>query len=86
MKTISRRCEGRAVPGALGQKVGRPHSIREGQSGWWSSYRSWWGRGYQTASQNVMQNAPGGVSSQDGALVPGTLSVRADVTVAFELE
>ena len=75
-----------ALAGELGQKVGRPHSIREGQSGWWSSYRSWWGRGYQMASQNVVQNASGGGSNQGGALAPGTLSVRADVTVTFELE
>ena len=75
-----------ALAGELGQKVGKPHSIREGQSGWWSSYRSWWGRGYQMASQNVVQNAGGGSATQDGPLAPGTLSVRADVTVTFELE
>jgi hypothetical protein len=36
-------------------------------------------------SQNVMQNV-GGNSPQDGSLAPGTLRVKADVSVTFELE
>jgi len=74
-----------ALAGELGQHVGRPHSIREGQNWWGSSYRSWWGRGYQMGSQNVMQNAGRG-SAQEDTLAPGTVSVRADISVTFELE
>jgi uncharacterized protein YggE len=74
-----------ALAGELGQRVGRPHSIPEGQNWWGSSYRSWWGRGYQMGSQNVMQNAGRG-SAQEETLAPGTVSVRADITVTFELE
>jgi len=33
-----------------------------------------------------MQNASGGSLNEGGALASGTLSVRADVTVTFELE
>ena len=75
-----------ALAGALGQKVGKPRSIQEGSGGWWSSYGGWWGRGYQNMSQNVSQSAGGSGSSQDGPLAPGTLSVRGNVTITFDLE
>lgn len=75
-----------ALAGALGQKVGKPRSIQEGSGGWWSSYGGWWGRGYQNMSQNVSQFAGGSHSSQEGPLAPGTLSVRGNVTITFELE
>jgi uncharacterized protein YggE len=75
-----------ALAGELGQKVGQPLSIREGQSGWWSSYRSWWGRNYQSASQNVVQNLGGASAREDGPIAPGMLSIRADVSITFELQ
>jgi hypothetical protein len=75
-----------ALAGVLGQKVGKPRSIQEGSGGWWSSYGGWWGRGYQNMSQNVSQSAGNSSSSQDGPLAPGTLSVRGNVTITFELE
>lgn len=75
-----------ALAGALGQKVGKPRSIQEGSGGWWSSYGGWWGRGYQGMSQNISQSAGGSSSSQDGPLAPGTLSVRGNVTITFDLE
>jgi len=76
-----------ALAGELGQKVGKPRSIQEGYAGWWSSYGGWWGRGYgNAASQNVIQQAPGGGSDTEGALAPGTISVKASVSVTFELE
>jgi uncharacterized protein YggE len=37
-------------------------------------------------SQNVSQSAPGAGSGQDGPLAPGTLSVRANVTITFALD
>jgi uncharacterized protein len=70
----------------LGQKVGKPRSIQEGQGGWWSGYGGWWGGRYQSMSQNVSQFAGGSSSSQEGPLAPGTLSIRANVTITFDLE
>lgn len=75
-----------ALAGVLGQKVGKPRSIQEGQGGWWSSYGGSWDRGYQNMSQNVSQSAGGPSSSQDGPLAPGTLSVRGNVSITFDLE
>jgi uncharacterized protein len=75
-----------ALAGALGQKVGKPKSIQEGQGGYGSSYGGWWGRGYQGASQNVSQFAGNSNASQEGPLAPGTLSIRASVSITFDLE
>lgn len=76
-----------ALAGELGQKVGKPRSIQEGYSGWWSSYGGWWGRGYGSMqSQNVVQQAPGGSAEAEGPLAPGTISVRSSITVTFEME
>lgn len=76
-----------ALAGELGKRIGNPRSIQEGSGGWWSSYGGWWGRGYgQTMTQNVSQLAPGGESGGEGPLAPGTISVKASVSVTFELE
>lgn len=81
-----------ALAGALGQKVGKPYSISEGAGGWWSSYGSWWNRsgyGGQMGVQNVSQQAPSNANAgatAEEALAPGTVSVRATVTVAFDLD
>lgn len=70
----------------LGQKVGRPHAIQEGMIGWWSGYFGGWGRGYRGAmSQNVVQNAA--MPSEGGSSIAlGQITVKAQVTVSFELE
>ena len=76
-----------ALAAELGQKIGKPRSIQEGGSGWSSGYGSWWGSHWGNyASQNVVQNAGGASSSEDGALALGQVSVRASVSVTFELE
>jgi uncharacterized protein YggE len=75
-----------ALANELGQKIGAPRSIQEGQAGYWSSYGGWWGHGYQNMSQNFVQIAGSNTRSQDNALAPGQLSVRASVTVTFDLE
>ncbi len=75
-----------ALAAELGQKVGKPRSIQEGYNGWYSSYRSWWGRGGQMMSQNVSQSAGDGGGAGAGPIAPGTLSVRANVTIVFEIE
>lgn len=71
----------------LGQKVGKPHSIREENSGWWSWYNSWWGSRWGGGmSQNVSQGASGASSSGEGSFAPGQITVNARVSVSFELE
>lgn len=76
-----------ALAAELGQKVGKPRSIQEGGSGWSSGYGSWWGsRGGNYFSQNVVQNAGGSSSSDEGALALGQIAVRASVSVTFEME
>jgi uncharacterized protein YggE len=71
---------------ALGQKVGKPYSIREDQVGWWSSYNSFWGaRGGRMMTQNVMQTAVG-PSAPESTIAPGQIVVNARVTASFELE
>ena len=75
-----------ALAGELGQKIGRPQAIQEGGSGWYSGYGSWWGSHGNYGSQNVVQNAGGSSSSEDGPLALGQVSVRASVSVTFELQ
>lgn len=76
-----------ALSGALGQKVGEPQAIEEMQDDWWSGYGSWWASSwYSAATQNVIQELGGAISSGEGSLAPGQISVRAKVRVAFELQ
>ena len=68
----------------LGQKLGRPTQIVENQNYWWVNG----GRGrYSSMSQNVVQNAaPAGDQGETGESVAlGKISVRANVSVTFEL-
>jgi uncharacterized protein len=81
------REKAQALAKELGQGVGAPRSISEGSDGWWSSYRGWWGRGWgQNQAQNVVQDIGGQGASGEGPLAPGTISVRASVSVTFELQ
>ncbi len=74
------------LAGELGQKLGRPTAISEGNSRWWMPYGSWGGRGAMMA-QNAVQNAGGGgPSSEDSTVALGQISVDADVSVTFELQ
>lgn len=73
-----------ALAKELGQKVGRPHTIRDDSGGWWGPGRFWGGR-YSGMSQNVQQASGSGPSESDG-LALGMITVSASVTVAFELE
>lgn len=69
----------------LGQKVGKPHTIREERSGWWSWYNTWWGsRWGRGMAQNVMQ--VGGPSAEESSVALGQITVSARVNVSFELE
>jgi uncharacterized protein YggE len=74
-----------ALAKELGQKVGRPHTIREDSGGWWGP-RRWWGGRYSAQSQNIQQAAGSGGPSETGGLSLGQITVSANVTVSFELE
>ncbi len=76
-----------ALAGELGQKVGKSRSIHEGQGGYWSSYGSWWGHGRsQGASQMMVQAPSASGAAAEGSVSPGDLSIRASVTVTFDLD
>jgi uncharacterized protein YggE len=80
-----------ALSGELDQKVGKTRSIQEDQLGWWSSYSSWWGSSYWSGgnamTQNVIQESGNsGNFALEDALAPGQITVKARVTVSFELE
>lgn len=75
-----------AMAQELDQRIGKPNSIREDQSGWWSPYNSWWGGRGASMTQNVIQDAGSAPALSEGALAPGQISVTARVTVSFELE
>lgn len=75
-----------ALAGELGQRVGKPHMIREDQVGWWSWYNSWWGNRWGGGmAQNVIQNY-GGQAQPESTVALGQIYVNARVTVSFELE
>ena len=75
-----------AMSATMGVALGAAITIQEGYSGWWSPYSSWWGQrsGGMTA-QNVLQSGGGRDPQADDALVPGQISVSANVSVTFEL-
>jgi uncharacterized protein YggE len=71
----------------LGQKVGKPHTIREDQAGSWSWYNAGWGSaGGRGMAQNVTRAGGGGSGETEASIALGQISVRARVAVSFELE
>jgi uncharacterized protein YggE len=73
----------------LGQAVGNPIQISEGYAGanWWY-YSSWngWGSGrYSQMSQNVIQNINNSSEQISETMALGKISIKANVTVVFEL-
>jgi hypothetical protein len=77
-----------ALAGELDQSVGAPQSIREDDVSWWSGYARWWGyRHSGGAMQNVVQEIGGASAAlgSDASVAPGQISVRARVTVSFEI-
>lgn len=71
-----------AMAGELGQKVGRPRTIQEGRGSWFGSY----GSRFQSTSQNSASVDDFGTTGEDGSLAPGLISIRATVSVIFDLE
>ncbi len=74
------------MAGALAEKVGRVHEIQELRSDTFNWYDWWWGSSQGRMTQNAVQNAGGPSQAVDGTLAPGQISVRATVSVSFELE
>ena len=75
---------------ALGQTIGDPLQISEGYGGsdWWY-YNSWSGWGYGRSnmmSQNVVQNIPSGSDNISETIALGKISIKANVSVTFELK
>jgi uncharacterized protein YggE len=78
------------MAGALGQSIGDPLQINEGYGGsnWWY-YNSWsgWGSGRSNMmSQNVIQNIPSDSDQISETIALGKISIKANVTVTFELK
>ena len=75
---------------ALGQTIGDPLQISEGYGGsdlWY--YNSWSGWGYgrsNTMSQNVVQNISSGFDNISETIALGKISIKASVSVMFELK
>lgn len=69
-----------------GLKLGRITGIGEASYGYGSSYGSGWGSRYSMGTQNVTQSMGGASMSTDTALAPGQISIRASVSVSFQLE
>ncbi len=75
-----------ALAGELGEEAGKPQTITEQQSSWWSGYGAWWGSRWGSAmTQNTVQEYQGGALGVDSSVAPGQISVRASVAVSFEL-
>jgi uncharacterized protein YggE len=74
----------------LGQTLGAPLQINESYSGSpWAYYSSWsgWRYGRGTGmSQNVVQNIQAGSGEIGETIAIGKISIRANVTVTFELK
>jgi len=74
----------------LGQSVGAPIQINETYGGSpWSYWSSWMGWGYgrgQGMVQNIAQNAQTGSGEASDTIALGKISVRASVSVMFELK
>lgn len=76
-----------ALAGELGQKIGKPCNIMENGNSWRSWYGSLWNSGWRNLSmQNVIQDASGPVNDSESTVSLGQISIKANVTVTFELE
>jgi uncharacterized protein YggE len=76
------------MAGALGQKVGKPLTIREESSisFYWGSNWNWWGHGGWGSALNVAVERGGGAPIGDAATIAlGQVQIAARVTVTFKL-
>ena len=78
----------RNLASQLGRTIGKPIKIDEGRSSsrfWYNSWWRWYGGRDAGSSQNVIQTADPSVEAGD-AIALGQISVKASVSVTFELE
>ncbi len=80
------REKAQALAGELEQKIGEPVMIREEQSRWWSWYGwGWSSRWSGGMAQNVVVETGSSSLEARSTIAPGQITVRAQVTVSFEL-
>ncbi|HEY8026791.1 MAG TPA: SIMPL domain-containing protein [Burkholderiaceae bacterium] len=80
MKAAREKAE--ALAAVLGEQIGRVREIHEGQE---NTYGGFFQRN-ANAQVNAFQNSAGAGDASDSSLAPGTLSIRANVTVTFDLK
>jgi uncharacterized protein YggE len=74
-----------AMAERLGQRIGRPLSIRLSDRGWRSSYGSWGRSGGDYITNNVIVDVDTNGAQLEGPTTPGQIIVTARVTVSYEL-
>ncbi|MBN1877153.1 MAG: SIMPL domain-containing protein [Anaerolineae bacterium] len=74
-----------AMATALGQKLGNPRTLQEEANYWGAGYSSWWGSYGGGMTQNVIQEIGGEALNLDSSLSPGQISIKARVSVSFEM-
>jgi uncharacterized protein YggE len=72
----------------LNQTIGDPIQINEGYGGynWWSSWSSWGYGRTNMMTQNVVQNINTGTGEISETVALGKISIKANVSVTFELK
>lgn len=75
-----------AMAGELGERIGKPQTIVEQQSQWWSWYGAWSSMRGSAMTTNVVSEGDSASAEASGTLAPGQISVTAKVQVSFELK
>jgi uncharacterized protein YggE len=75
-----------ALASQLGAKVGKPFSIQERSSRWYSGYGRWYGYKREPNPFNASQNAGDAPPPGETSTAVGKISVTASVSVTFDLE
>jgi uncharacterized protein YggE len=71
----------------LGQTIGKPFAIQEGRSHEWANFYNFWGsRRYSQMTQNVMQDEAQSMDTTGSSVALGQLTIKAQITVSFELQ
>ncbi|UCD64677.1 MAG: SIMPL domain-containing protein, partial [Candidatus Zixiibacteriota bacterium] len=79
----------RNLAAELGRQIGEPLKIQEGRSSshfWYNSWWRWYGGRNAGTSQNVIQTQSASSAEPGESIALGQISVKASVSVTFELE
>ncbi|MBC8044931.1 MAG: SIMPL domain-containing protein [Rhizobacter sp.] len=79
------REKAQAMAKELGQNIGKPREVREVSEYYSPWYSNRYGRGRDMRTQNVMQD-DGGSGATEGSVAIGQISIRAQVSITFELQ